>query len=375
MSADLKSKFYGFINFIFSVKDTFLDFFDSSISTLSSVIGKAISKFNFFENKKKFIPKIKRKRNKQGFSSEIEDILERHHVDLPQNADNQKLIPLIKKLHTTLIYAHGTLTIGSTNKISGLKKMCSQTSKYVSKMRENKDEYDYWACHANNNTDWIEHPLFENNNINNIVSFVSLAIRAEKYRIGNCAELCAIATDYLWRFPGKEIERIEPVSAQDFDHVWLILNRKQGSNLLKPNEWGKNCWILDPWWKNEGVFYSAEKYHEKVLELLPYMIKQYEWRENKGVTGLPLASCRDVLNRYKDAFQKGSLSVPITLKDNICFDINATPYPFECNVKIGQYYEYMPDNARASHQENFRSCLEEIRTCNGTPKKKTIKTS
>ena len=48
-------------------------------------------------------------------------------------------------------------------------------------------------------------------------------------RIGNCTELAVVAANYLWRFPGKEIKQIELVKAIDFDHVWLILNRKKRS--------------------------------------------------------------------------------------------------------------------------------------------------
>jgi hypothetical protein len=64
---------------------------------------------------------------------------------------------------------------------------------------------------------------FIKENPNGLSKFIHFVIQAEKMRVGNCTELAVVAASYLWRFSGKEINRIEVVKSIDFDHVWLIL--------------------------------------------------------------------------------------------------------------------------------------------------------
>lgn len=290
-----------------------------------------------------------------------QDVLQRHAVTLPQNADTDKLQPLFVKLHTALIETHGTIAIGSNNKISSCKKMCSSQRNSLGKLRE--IHLNFYSSSLKKSTS-IQTPMphdFMKKNPMGMSVFIDFVIRAEKMRMGNCTELAVVAASYLWRFPGKEIKRIEVVKAKDFDHIWLILNRKKESDLLDSSKWGEDCWIFDPWWGEEGVFYHADHFQEKIIEVLSYLIAQYEWTKKKHNIYVPLKESKKLLSQYKKDFQKGHLCVQIKLKNNISIDIDTMPYPFDSNMRMSDYYETVALEYKQVHEQNFKPCLEEIK--------------
>ncbi len=344
----------------------------SSICTLPGFIGNTFVSFlnnsynHFFSEE----DKIEDKNDTRDIPPLLKELLQRHRAELPQNVDTEQVLPLIKKLHTALIYSRRTLVIGSSNKKSDRKKMCMTNTKNVSIMRDNAIDLNYSSTHKNllSSPHPLEYPIFKINP-NNILGFSTFILKAEKFRIGNCVELSAVAASYLWRFPGKEIHRIELIKAKEFDHVWLILNRKKGSELLDPTQWGEDCWILDPWWGDEGAFYPAEKFHEKMIVVFSYLIDQYQWLKKNGHPDVPLETGLSILKHYEKDFQKKSLQVPIEIKDNISIDIDTMPYPLDRNARISDYYDFFTHQDKKKHQKGFSHCLEEIKTCNGTPKK------
>lgn len=290
-----------------------------------------------------------------------QDVLKRHAVALPQNADINALQPLIAKLHTALIETHGTIAIGSNNKISCCQKMCLTHRNSLGELRQAPLNLHVLPV---NKAESTQVPLphdFIKENPNGLSKLIYFVMQAEKMRIGNCTELSMVAASYLWRFPGKEIKRIEVVKAIDFDHVWLILNRKKDSDLLNSSEWGEDCWGFDPWGKEEGVFYHAEHFQEKIIEALSYLVTQYEWLKKNERRLVPLNQSKKILNQYKRDFQKGHLCVPIKLKNKISIDIDTMPYPFDSGMRISDYYEEVSAKKKQAHQEKFKPCLEEIK--------------
>lgn len=288
-----------------------------------------------------------------------QDVLTRHAVALPQKKNIDTPHPLITKLHTALIETHGTIVIGSNNKISCCKKMCDTNRDSLGDLRDKDLNLEYYSFKKT--VVMKDHPLTykifqENLELSNLIKRL---IRTEKMRIGNCTELSTVAAGYLWRFPGNEIKRIEIVKAKEFDHAWLILNRKKESDLLNSTEWGEDCWICDPWWKEEGVFYHAQHFQEKIIEVFAYLIAQYEWLFKDGMLGVPLKTSKKIFKQYKKDFQKGSLCVPIEITNKI--DINATPYPFDSSMRISDYYEDISLDQKEKHQKKFNPCLDEIK--------------
>ncbi len=291
-----------------------------------------------------------------------QDVLKRHAVALPKNADINKLQPLIKKLHTALIETHGTIAIGSNNKILNCQKMCSTQRNGVGEAREEpvKLYLSPFKQSASIQKSLLPYTFIEEKE-NAIAAFVHFVIQAEKMRIGNCTELAVVAASYLWRFPGKEIKSIELVKSIDFDHIWLILNRKKESDLLNSAEWGEDCWIFDPWWGEEGTFYHAEHFQEKIIEVLSYLITQYEWLKKNDTGYVPLQESKKILNQYKKDFKENHFTPEIKLKNKICIDIDTMPYPFESSMRMSDYYEVVSANKKQAHQQKFQPCLDEIK--------------
>lgn len=290
-----------------------------------------------------------------------QDVLKRHAVALPQNADIDKLQPLITKLHTALIETHSTIAIGSNNKISCCEKICLTQRNSLANLRQIPSKLYFQHLNQSESKQApLPHEVIKENQ-NNLSKFFDFVIQAEKIRIGNCTELAMVGASYLWRFPGKEIKRIEVVKAIDFDHVWLILNRKKDSDLLNSSEWDEDCWVFDPWWKEEGVFYHATHFQEKIIEVLSYLITQYEWLKKDKAGHVPLQKTKKVLNQYKKDLKNGCLKVPIKLKNQTSIDIDTMPYPFDSNMRMSDYYEEVSLNKKQVHQQKFKPCLDEIK--------------
>ncbi|WP_454782282.1 hypothetical protein [Legionella sp. WA2022007384] len=78
---------------------------------------------------------------------------------------------------------------------------------------------------------------------------------SKKYSIGNCNELSELALDYIAHYaPHVNAEVFQVVGG---NHVVLVVGRQKGSDPRKPETWGKDAYICDPW--SDDV-YSASKY-------------------------------------------------------------------------------------------------------------------
>jgi len=106
---------------------------------------------------------------------------------------------------------------------------------------------------------------------------------------GNCGELAAIAYTYL------EDQGVHPLdymvfTAPSYDHVWVIIDRAAGSNVLDLSTWGETAVWCDPWQLREGRVYSIQDlivkkatnldagYKLNSVELVQGGLPRSEWR-------------------------------------------------------------------------------------------------
>lgn len=93
---------------------------------------------------------------------------------------------------------------------------------------------------------------------------------SKKYSIGNCNELSELALDYIAHYaPHINAEVFQLVGG---NHVVLVVGRQKGSDPKKPETWGKDAYICDPW--SDDVYPASEylsrtkNYYQKYDEVL-----------------------------------------------------------------------------------------------------------
>lgn len=276
------------------------------------------------------------------------------------------------KLHTALITTCRTLILGSSERIIDFEKTKGWCAVVQDDMRKNTDRF--YQCYPLNAE---ENPLKD---LSDIPYFIRSLVKEfvvilNKERVGNCGERARLVALDLWKNAGNDIHSIEIVSADKFDHAWVIVNRNQESDLLKPEEWG-DAWCVDAWWGDEGIFYHASEYHQKIMQLLNYIKEQNEGLYKKGrIKSNELENFNSTYDQYLKDFQKNSLKIPLTVKHFAIYP-EETPYPIDEKNRrsLEDYYDYCPYkygnyNCRTRmmdekivHQQCFLPCLEEIKS-------------
>lgn len=78
----------------------------------------------------------------------------------------------------------------------------------------------------------------------------------KKLSLGNCYEMALMALDYVLRFAPPSVYA-EVYLIEGGDHVFLVLGREKNSTASKPETWGKEAYICDPW---SDRIYPASEY-------------------------------------------------------------------------------------------------------------------
>ncbi|MFJ1269163.1 hypothetical protein ACD661_11405 [Legionella lytica] len=99
-----------------------------------------------------------------------------------------------------------------------------------------------------------------------------LAMVAKELGGGTCDFKSALAAKYLWEH-SEEINRIELVSALDFQHCYVIINRE--GILADYRTWGENAWIIDPWYGENGIIYPASSFSETIMKIKAFDFNQH----------------------------------------------------------------------------------------------------
>lgn len=77
----------------------------------------------------------------------------------------------------------------------------------------------------------------------------------KKLSLGNCHEMALMALDYVLRYAPSSINA-EVYHIEGGDHVFLVIGRKANSNPRKPETWGEDAFICDPW--SDKVYPASE---------------------------------------------------------------------------------------------------------------------
>ncbi|WP_419421537.1 hypothetical protein ACNVED_16655 (plasmid) [Legionella sp. D16C41] len=78
----------------------------------------------------------------------------------------------------------------------------------------------------------------------------------KKFSLGSCYELALMALDYVLRYAPPSVNA-EVYYIKGGDHAFLVVGRKMNSNPNKPETWGKEAYICDPW---SNKVYPASEY-------------------------------------------------------------------------------------------------------------------
>lgn len=110
---------------------------------------------------------------------------------------------------------------------------------------------------------------------NTIRLFEQRVADCKKFSIGNCYELALMALDYMIR-EHPDINS-EVYHIKGGDHAFLVIGRDINSDPIRPETWGKDAYICDPW--SDSV-YPATDYLEKTKDF--YAIERKDGRrENR----------------------------------------------------------------------------------------------
>ncbi|QMT61612.1 hypothetical protein [Legionella sp. PC997] len=139
---------------------------------------------------------------------------------------------------------------------------------------------------------------------------------SKKYSIGNCNELSELALDYIAHYVPHV--NAEVFQLQGGNHVVLVVGRQKDSDPRKPETWGKEAYICDPW--SNDVYPASEyrsrtkNYYQEYDEVSDTYTNQVEnFNPSKHTFGLIRNYNTDYIRKYNtqehlievyDLFQK-----------------------------------------------------------------------
>ncbi|PWY55452.1 hypothetical protein DGG96_11780 [Legionella qingyii] len=156
---------------------------------------------------------------------------------------------------------------------------------------------------------WLEFDYY-------IYEFYQSVECSKKYSIGNCNELSELALDYIAHYaPHVNAEVFQLMGG---NHVVLVVGRQKGSDPRKPETWGKDAYICDPW--SDDVYPASEylartkNYYQTYDEVLDTYTNHVEdFNPSKHTFGLIRNYNTDYIRKYNtqehimevfDLFQK-----------------------------------------------------------------------
>jgi hypothetical protein len=70
------------------------------------------------------------------------------------------------------------------------------------------------------------------------------AAKAEHVGCGNCGESAALAFMYLY---DRHVHPLDFMAGQNVDHAFVVIGRLASSDEAKPDSWGPDAVVCDPW--------------------------------------------------------------------------------------------------------------------------------
>jgi len=209
-----------------------------------------------------------------------------------------------------------------------------------------------------NNLNPIKDPKFQLTKSNQTIIVQSLLAAAK--RKGNCGDRVMFLEKYLWENKTKDIQRIEMISFDNFDHCMIIVNREGNAN--DPKTWG-NALIMETWYLDSEMIFTPKEFMAKALE-----VKNYIRHQNKALDKLPIAHA----TMPDDDDIIWSMEYEILPHQHLYPTYKHSPF-----CPVDHYYqvlnEYTLDlarsgealsllkKARSEHETKFQDCLEGLR--------------
>ncbi|MBA2710685.1 MAG: hypothetical protein H0U57_08860 [Tatlockia sp.] len=139
---------------------------------------------------------------------------------------------------------------------------------------------------------------------------------SQKYSLGNCGELAYSALHYLsCRYPELRAEAYTIISG---DHVFVVIDRKEGSNERDPATWGADAFICDPL---VGKYYPAADYKTELKAFereAHYINKLYEIKPfHRFLSVINSGEIREQVVRKSDDLFKNLDSALVDLKKDL----------------------------------------------------------
>lgn len=88
----------------------------------------------------------------------------------------------------------------------------------------------------------------------------SSAAIAEHVGCGNCGENAGVAFVYLY---DRGVFPIDFMAATNHDHAFVVIGRDEGGDETRPEGWGKDAVICDPW---DGKCYPASDFRASMYK-------------------------------------------------------------------------------------------------------------
>ena len=164
-------------------------------------------------------------------------------------------------------------------------------------------------------------------------------------RHGNCFDRANILAKFLWE-NSVGIHRIEIVSTKTFEHYFVIVNRKDLSDLKDSSTWG-DAWIVDAWFGDNGAIFPASKFKEYITGIKEFAKIQDEARTQ-------LNSLREYISDTEETLDKCICEIRPLVDKYPTYSLSPF-YPI-------QYYYSVDNYTKDNSVSRILKCLEEHKT-------------
>ena len=173
------------------------------------------------------------------------------------------------------------MVVGSSNKVKDLAESGYWSFEYSTRIKEGKYEFfldvagkKKWRYQSTSGKSFYpalvqgQRPEEKSSSLSPaIINVLLIAAAGETTRSGNCLILVSVLACRLWRNK-IPMDRIEVVEMVDYDHMFLIVNRE--GDLNSPAEWGERAFVVDPWYGDNGLIYSAAEFPATIQTVIEF---------------------------------------------------------------------------------------------------------
>lgn len=174
------------------------------------------------------------------------------------------------------------------------------------------------------------------------------ATKSQQLGWGNCHDRADLCAKLLWENPA-DINRIEVIVMDDFDHVLVLVNRAEDSTLDDPSTFGETCYAVDAWHGSGGEVFKGTEFKERIAETEAYFIAQGLETNKPGAKSSHTFTVADEIKPATHGYPSGKPH--LTIDTNIVVDDHRFEKPF--NSTAGKL--------RAEHQQKMKGIMGDMK--------------